>query len=117
MVTSAESALLDAKCAGRDRSIMAEAGVRLDLFRDVKPYYDGNDWFEQRENVPTLFSISINKFMVDGKLNYEPLPTVLKAKLDSWQDLRAYKGPKVMKCSRCSKFYTKPDRFAAHKCE
>jgi hypothetical protein len=96
---------------------MAEGDVeRVDLFSDVKPHYGGGGWFEQRERVPTLFSISM-RLMVEEELNSELLPPGIKAKVDQWHHSQTYKGPKVMKCSKCSKFYTKPNRFAAHECD
>lgn len=89
---------------------------RVDLFSAVRPCYGERGWYEKRDSVPTLLSIGM-KCVVARKLDFQGLPTVLRDKLDHWQLSQDYKGPKVMKCSRCSKFYTKPSRFAAHNCE
>lgn len=99
-----------------DMEVAAVLVGRVDAFKSVRPYYGGEGgWYEQRDKVPTLFSIGM-KYVSEGKLNFQDLPTVLRTKLDHWQHFQEYKGPKVMKCSRCSKFYTKPNRFAAHRC-
>ena len=101
-----------------DSAIMAEvelARERVDLFKDVKPYYGKAAWDELRDKVPTLFSVCM-RVVVKQKLDSEAVPTVLKSKLNHWRHFQDYRGPRVLKCSRCFKYYTKQNKFADHEC-
>ena len=89
---------------------------RKDLFKNIKPYYGSRELYEVRECVPTLFSLSV-KFVLDRELNYQSMPPSLQSKLNHCKQQQVYKGPKIFKCSICSKFYSKQQKFIDHKCE
>ena len=88
---------------------------RTDLFKNVKPYYGSIDLYEVRESIPTLFSLSV-QFVLDGAMDYQNIPPTLQTKLDHCKEKRLYKGPKIMKCSVCSKYYSKQQKFLDHIC-
>lgn len=94
----------------------AEPRARYDLFRDVRPYYGTVVAFERRDNVPTLFTICV-RFVIDEKVNFQDVPTVLNSRLTEYKKYEEYNGPKIMKCSVCAKFYSKRQKFLDHSCE
>lgn len=89
---------------------------RRDLFKDIKPYYGSRELYEVRESVPTLFSLSV-KFVLERELDCRSIPPTLLTKLHHCQQQQLYKGPKIIKCSGCSKFYSKQQKFLDHICE
>lgn len=89
---------------------------RRDLFQNVKPYYGAGVLYELRDNVPTLLSMSM-RCVLDCELDQEVVPTVLKSKLDQYRQLEQYNGPRILKCSTCSKYYSKYAKFVEHECE
>lgn len=89
---------------------------REDLFKGVRPYYGSVVQFEKRDNVPTLFTICV-RCVLDKEINFEGVPTVLCSKLAQYKLHQDYNGPKVFKCSVCSKFYTKQKKFDEHSCD
>ena len=89
---------------------------RVDLFKDIRPYYGPIVQLEIRENVPTLFTMSM-RCVIDKEIPFEGMPTVLNSKLAHYKQHQEYSGPKVFKCSVCSKFYSKHKKFLEHTCE
>ena len=103
--------------ATSDKVKSKETGTaRYDLFKDVKPYYGTVVQCEKRDNVPTLFTICVQS-VIDKELVFESLPTVLCSKLSTYKQYAEYKGPKIYKCSECSKFYSKHNKFLEHICD
>lgn len=92
-------------------------GARRDVFKNCKPYYS-TPILECRDNVPTLFALSVNcvfkQEIAFSQANC--VPTVLKNRLHFYKKYEEFKGPKIYKCSECGKFYTEARRFDAHSC-
>lgn len=113
-VTRSDSGRLMAEPEGLDLTT-----DRRDLFQNVKPYYGAGVLYELRDNVPTLLSMSM-RCVLDCELDQEVMmvvPTVLKSKLDQYRQLEQYNGPRILKCSTCSKYYSKYAKFVEHECE
>ena len=89
---------------------------RTDEFKDMKPFYGSRELYEVREGVPTLFSLSV-KLVLDVNLNYEGMPPTLCSKLNHCKQQQLYNGPKIYKCSQCSKYYSKQQKFLNHICD
>ena len=89
------------------------ARLRYDLFKNAKPYY--GSLLEKHNKVPTLFSTTVS-CILDHKLDYDELPTVLKKKMDEFKVYETFPGPKISKCSVCKHFYTSKESFDTHDC-
>ena len=90
---------------------------RYDLFRHSKPYY-GTPLLEVRDKVPTLYSLSV-RCVFSAKIDFSSasvLPPVTKSRLNYLKKYELHPGPRIMKCSNCSKFYTHQKRFLTHDC-
>lgn len=96
-----------------------DAQCRYDLFENAKPYYGSPILGADGARVPTLFVLCTHTVMAKGVpfAKVETLPPLLKSKLEYYRRYEVYKGPKVMKCSVCGKFYTTKEKFQAHSCE
>ena len=92
-----------------------ELAERFDLFQSVRPYYGKSVMYDVREGVPTLHSLSM-KCVLDFKVDFETIPVVLKNKLNLYKNYEEFTGPRVMKCSKCLKFYSKHKKFVQHSC-
>ena len=88
---------------------------RIDVFKDVKPYYGSIELYEVRDKIPTLFSLAV-QIVLDTAVDYQSVPPTLQNKLNHCKEKRLYKGPKIMKCSICSKYYSKQQKFLDHIC-
>ena len=101
-------------------SAMAEKGgkkdpsKRVNAFRGAKPYY-GSSMLGFREKVPPLFLQTI-ECILKNELTVDPLPPVLKNKVDYYKKYETLPGPIVLKCSVCGKFYTSSEKFDVHEC-
>ncbi len=96
----------------------AESRVRYDLFENAKPYYGSPVLGGDGARVPALFVLCVNTVIM-RKIpfsNVDTVPPMLKSKLEYYKRYEVYKGPKVMKCSVCGKFYTSKDKFRVHEC-
>lgn len=85
---------------------------RVDVFQNVKPYYGTSMLYEQRDNVPTLYTLCV-RCVIDSELDFEGVPTVIHSKLIQYKLYQDYRGPKIL---ICSKFYSKHKKFIKHKC-
>ena len=95
----------------------AKTQHRYDTFRYAKPYY-GAPVLEVRDNVPTLFSLSV-RCVFSKKIKFAVTPTVppvIKSRLEYLKRYEYFSGPRIMKCSKCEKFYTSKHRFLTHDC-
>lgn len=88
---------------------------RVDVFKGVRPYYGPTVLDELRDNVPTLMNLC-TRCILERSLNFDGLPTVIHSKLTEYKLRTDYKGPKIFKCSVCSKFYSKHKKFIEHTC-
>lgn len=85
---------------------------RVDLFEDVRPFYGSLVQYELRHKVPTLETMCARS-VIEENINFEGIPPIQRKKL---ADYKQYDGPKVFKCSVCSKFYSKQKKFLEHSC-
>ena len=98
-------------------AIVDPEGARQDVFKNCKPYY-GTPILELRDNVPTLFSLSVNcVFKHEIAFSLESgVPTVLKSRLHFYKKYEEFTSPRIYKCSECGKFYSEAKRFDLHSC-
>lgn len=88
---------------------------RSDLFKNFTPYYGSLDLYEVRDKIPTLFSLAVQVVLEDA-MDYQSIPPTLQSKLNYCKEKSHYKGIKIMKCSVCSKYYSKQQKFSEHIC-
>ena len=87
---------------------------RVNVFRNAKPYY-GSSMLGFREKVPAL-SLQTIDFILKNEVTIDPLPPVIKNKVDYYKRYETLPGPTVLKCSVCGKFYTSSEKFDVHEC-
>ncbi len=96
--------------------IMASNIERFDLFRDVKPYYGDPRLYEARGDIPTLYSLSL-KSVVENSVELNSIPSSLKSEVQLCKKYEDFSGPRIIKCSKCQKFYSKQKKYVKHKCD
>ncbi len=91
---------------------------RYDVFKNAKPYYGSPILGADGQRVPALFILCAHTVMVKEIpfTEMKSVPPVLKSKLEHYKRYEVYKGPRVMKCSACGKFYTNEQKFQVHAC-
>ena len=105
-----------------ERRLREELERREDVFKDCKPYFGDvlSDVLlgdSPPGEVHSLYVLSL-RTVLRARVPYErcDVPTVIRKRLDVYRRLVQWPGPKIMKCSRCGKFYTEQEKFDHHKC-
>ena len=101
---------------------LEEFSVRVNAFKDFKPYFQDVQLdllfgYAPSFEVESLFILGL-RTVLRSQIPYEryPVPTVVRKKLDGYRRLVQWPGPRIMKCSKCDRFYTDQDKFDRHEC-
>ena len=114
------------RAANHQRRLQEAASVRVDAFDNFKPFFGDKQLdFIFDEAPPTeVYSLYVLCFrsVLRMRIPYEQyreqyaVPTVTRKKLDHFRSLVQWPGPRVMKCSKCCRYFTDREKFELHEC-
>ena len=108
------------RAAKHEQRLREAASVRVDAFSNFKPYFKDKQLDDEAPSTEVHgLSVLCLRVILRTRIPYEHLavPTILRKRLDYLRNLIQLQGPRIMKCSKCGRFYTDREMFDRHECD